>query len=328
MAIPFALVLLVVAIVVAYRRRDRASFMLDAVALVLIGATFVSTARVIDEPFDYLLRWTWSAGAVAWLGIGWTAIGVVRDVRAPLLRRGAIAVAIVAVVALTAASMVSAVEAEYPDPGLEQTMYALAGPTLAAARAAPGPIVIDSTSGIDAGALASGLLLELSRNHVAAGFPTDEAYIVGKHHVVDPTEARTRLTVAIDDQIAGLAGDPANKLIASHDRLAPDERAFFDRVNALLQPLDLPGRKAWLDAHPEITRRFRAVATARASRRGFRKHYIPIRRNRVIWSMCSARNASSVTPRSSSGARHNTPTLPSTRLWCTCSAASPVCSSG
>ena len=51
------------------------------------------------------------------------------------------------------------------------------------------------------------------------------------------------------------------------------------------------------------------------------------RRNSVIWSMCSARNASSVTPRPSSGARQSTPTLPSTRLWCTWYAASPAWSS-
>src|SRR5262249_25849156 len=52
------------------------------------------------------------------------------------------------------------------------------------------------------------------------------------------------------------------------------------------------------------------------------------RRNRVIWSRCCSRSSGSVTPRPSSGDRQRTPTFPSTRLWCTWAAASPVSSSG
>src|SRR5262245_42197172 len=52
------------------------------------------------------------------------------------------------------------------------------------------------------------------------------------------------------------------------------------------------------------------------------------RRNRVIWSRCFSRSSGFVTPRPSSGARQSTPTFPSTRLWWTCAAASPVSSSG
>ena len=50
-------------------------------------------------------------------------------------------------------------------------------------------------------------------------------------------------------------------------------------------------------------------------------------RNRLIASMCWARNSSSRTPRPSSGASASTPTLPWCLLWCTSSAAWPTSSS-
>src|SRR5262249_38226573 len=51
-------------------------------------------------------------------------------------------------------------------------------------------------------------------------------------------------------------------------------------------------------------------------------------RNRGIWSRWAARSSGSVTPRPSSGASTNTPSLPSCWLWCTCNTASATCSNG
>ncbi len=256
---PFALVLLLAATVIAWMRRDRTAFTLAVVALTFLGAALVSVAHIVDVPFPYIIRWTWCAGALAWLAVGWTTIALLRTVRAPTLRRVALTVAAVTVIALTTATTIDTVHSEYPDPGLDQAMHALYGPTLAAARAAPQPILIQSTPDLAAPSIASGLLVKFSEQGVDAGIAPSLANMVGKHHTVPSDRARSTLLVGGNNYIADLARDPQNKLIATFDRLSPSERAFYDPIDQLLSPMNTRDRAAWVDAHPAEARRYNAL---------------------------------------------------------------------
>src|SRR5262249_6130658 len=81
--VPFALLLLIGALVVAVRRRDTPSTRLCVLAFGLVGAAFVSAARIVDVPFYYVVQWIWIVGAVVWFAVIWTGV------RALSLRRGA-----------------------------------------------------------------------------------------------------------------------------------------------------------------------------------------------------------------------------------------------
>jgi hypothetical protein len=253
--VPFALLLLVAATVIAWRRRDRTAFALDVVALMLNTVAFVSIARVVDAPYDYILRWTWCAGALAWLGIGWTALGLVRGVT---VRRVAFAGTAVVVGGLVIATSAGAVHAGYVDPDLETAMHALSRPVLDAVRGNQ-PVVIEPTQDIDAGAISSALLLDLTKHGVDAGFVPRLDYVVGSDRIVDPADAHTRLLVAVDSHIKDFARDPSYRAIASYDRLAPDDRAFFDNIDGQLSPLTILERKQWADAHPAEYKRYQKL---------------------------------------------------------------------
>jgi hypothetical protein len=253
--VPFALLVLIAATVIAWRRRDRTAFALDVVALVLTTVAFISIARVVDAPYTYIVRWTWCAGAVTWLGIGWTAVSLLRDVTR---RRVAFAGAAVVVGALTIATSVSAVRAGYVDPDLEQAMHVLHTPVLDAVRGSQ-PVLIEPSQDIDAGAISSALLLDLTKHGVRAGFEPKLDYVAGSERTVDPATARARLLVAVDRHIMDFARDPSYRPIATYDRLAPADRAYFDNIDDLLAPLSLLQRKQWADAHPGEDARYRKL---------------------------------------------------------------------
>ena len=256
---PFALVLLLAATVVAWMRRDRTAFTLAVVAVTFIGAAFVSVAHVVDAPFPYIVRWTWCAGALAWLAVGWMTVALLQTVRAPTVRRVGLSVAAVTVIALTTVTTIDTVHSGYPYPGLDPVMHALYGPTLAAARAAPQPILLQSTPDIASASIVSGLLVKFSEQGIDAGVAPSLAYVVGNHHTVPADRARSTLLVGTNNRIADLARDPQNRLIATFDPLSPSERAFYDPIDKLLSPMSITDRTAWLDAHPTEARRYNAL---------------------------------------------------------------------
>jgi hypothetical protein len=247
--VPFVLLLLIGAIVVAYRRRDRESLMLDAIALVIIVVAWLATASVVDVPFSYILRWTWLAGALAWLAIGWTAL------RTITLPRAISVAAAVAIVALIVATSVSAAQAKYPDPRIERAAKRVMPAVLAEAKQSASPVLVRGAGGIGSGALADAVLLELQRAGVDAKFDTDLDYVVGDRHVVPVDRARTLIVAAADEFIDPVARDPRFRRIASYDSLSPADRAFVTNTLAEINALPPLERIGWPDRHPALWKR-------------------------------------------------------------------------
>lgn len=247
--VPFVLVLLVAAAAFAWRRSDRASFALDAVALILAITAWLAAANVVDTPFSYLLRWTWGVGAISWLALAWTAWRAIPPEKLRRVARPAAVVAIVVCAALLVATTVSAASAKHPDRAAEREFVTMDGAVTAAARRLPQPIVVRSAGGLAAGALAAAVLMRLVHLGIPAGYPLGSEYVTGGH-TYDLREAQSALIAATDDDLPGYMNDPRFHVVARYDSLSPADRAYVESFDAALNRLpDNVARLAYISAH-------------------------------------------------------------------------------
>jgi hypothetical protein len=252
-AVPFVLLLLVGAFVVAWRRRDREALTLDIIALTFVLVAWIASASVVDTPFSYILRWTWLVGALAWLAIGWTLLRAISWPRPVAVGAG------VVIVALVIGTCVSAVRAKTPEPQIEQAARAVMPAVRAVARQSPQPVIVRGAGGIGSGALADAVYIQLERDGLDPKFDKDLAYIVGDRHAIDDAQARTVIIAAADEFIDPIASDPRYKLIASHDSLSPDDRAYLTNTIAAINALPPLDRIGWPDKHPAEWARIKSI---------------------------------------------------------------------
>jgi hypothetical protein len=262
--VPIALVLLLGATAVAFARRDRPSFTLDVIALTLVAAAWLSAARIVGEPFFYIVRWTWIVGAIAWLAIGWTTVRAGRTqlspARLPSVATAGGAIAAALVVVLIAASTVAAVRSEPPDQPEANALRRLDGPTIAALTPHNGPVLVRPAGSTFLGAvLARGLLLRLARKGIDAGLDPADENVVGSAHVVAPRDATAEIVVASEpDEIDQYRADAHYREITSYDSLTRAARADYDALRGRVasDPTDLV---SWIHAHPDEWARYRAL---------------------------------------------------------------------
>jgi hypothetical protein len=255
--VPVALLLLLVAAVVAWRHRARDAVALTLIALAFVVASWVAAANVVDIPYSYILRWAWNVGAVSWLAIAWAFWRIYLH---KLRRRHvASALGIVVCIALLAMIGVGATHAKVPDPTMEHLMQGLSPRLRSAVRTLPSPIVVVSGPGIGTGALADGVLLQLVRSGVHAGFPTTQRFVAGPH-VVHPQNAKVELIVVTDSQIAVLAANPQYRLVTMFDRLSPSDRRFVENYDAKLRALSPSEALRYMLSRPADTKRLGALA--------------------------------------------------------------------
>ena len=165
---------------------------------------WVSVARIVDEPFDYLVRWTELTGALVWLTIGWTVLEEVRAVASVPTRRvvGCGRRARGGRDARRSAAL-TAVRAFDAPPALgEQRAYdrmAARLPTRGPATAGAGRPVADAADLSSAG-LGASVLNGLLGAGIDAGVPPEFGWQVAGAHVVARDRAGTRLLVAYGDE--------------------------------------------------------------------------------------------------------------------------------
>jgi hypothetical protein len=215
--VPFVLLLLIGALVIAIRRGDRDAVVLDALALGFAVVAWLSAARIIGQALPYLLQWTWIVGALAWLAIGFTALRAIR-LRTPVL------VAVTAVVLVAVTIGASGIAAHHD---LFYGRYARqAEPVLpvavAAAKHLPTPVLLTNGPGnvYLTVILRDALLLELAKANVRSGLARQNEWMVGPSHVVDARTARTTLMTVAAPYVEPTMRDPHYRLIASANGLA------------------------------------------------------------------------------------------------------------
>ncbi|MEP6625330.1 MAG: hypothetical protein ABJC79_12865 [Acidimicrobiia bacterium] len=255
--VPWTLLLLGVAVVVARRRRDQPAWSLGLVALGLAVVAWVATAQVVGEPYPYVVLWTWLVGAVAWLAIGWTCMGVLRSAgTAPAIRRiGFVVCALSAMVLATAATADTIGAPLVSDAG--QLVGGVQAATVAAARRLPSPILVESAPSFDSGSVTTGILLALDHAGLRAGRTRQYEWQVGAGHVVTRAQARSRVVVAVNKEIERYDHDAHYEVIAAYDQLSRRDRAFAERTRAAIPTTGgLAAVQRWTGRHPRLWKRF------------------------------------------------------------------------
>jgi hypothetical protein len=269
--VPWTLMLLIAAGVIAQRRRDWSSLSLVAIVILTTGAAWASASQVVDEPYGYLLRWTWTLGAIAWFAIGWTTLRVVTDRTVTGASRQVAAAAALAGIALAAATTIAGLHADLPDHKTERALRELDPALFATARRARTPILVTSAPDLASASLADGVLLQLNRRGVdARADDTNDRYRLDEHHTMPRGEARSTIVAAANAAIDQYDGKAAYRRIASYDTLTTGQRAFLASVaeevgNDLSPAKELRAFRSWAGQHPVTYRQF-AQLSARADR--------------------------------------------------------------
>jgi hypothetical protein len=263
--IPWTLILLVAAGIFALRRRDWPSLSLVAIVVLTAITAVASASQIVDEPYPYLLRWTWTLGALAWIAIGWTVLRALTDQRlAHVLRPAAFAAAGLGII-LVVATTVTGRHAQLPDPQGERAVRALYPALLAAARNRSGPFLIEYGADLPSISLADAVFLQLNKDGIDARLDKDTGTsAVGAHHTIAPHDARTTIVAAANEAVDVYDANPAFNEIARYDSLDPQDRAFVSEATdqMLREAADSRGRNptysdlaAWEIRHPKISQR-------------------------------------------------------------------------
>ena len=216
--------------------------------------------RIVDEPFEYLVRWTELVGVTAWLTIGWVALELVRATdqcpaggacsgrqqwRGDGGRgddRGA----------GRAASTPTRCASARPsstcrlDPQLAQLAPALRGPVVVRAAA-------------DLNSAGRGLGVRgLVAHGVDARFRARVAGGAGAHTLAGEP-ARTQLLVHVRGPERSAGDRRAQWGTASVDELSPSQRAELERLRSSFSGFEAQVR--WTERHPGLARRLEALTS-------------------------------------------------------------------
>ncbi len=254
---PVVGLLFVVALVIAARRRDRAALQLGALTVGVALVAWVSAARIVGEPFDYLLRWVRLVGVLAGLSIAWTVLGLVR--RLPARVAVVVGVAATAVVVAVAGTMAATSGSTRPAMPADARLMAGLAPALDRHLARlREPVLVGAVEDMGSVGLSDSVWAALRDRGLDARLPRSEAWKVGASRTVRPEHAGSQLVAVVGDRVAGLRADPRYRLLAIFDPLSPRRRAELDR----LQPAGRSdaARLRWALAHPAAARRIAALS--------------------------------------------------------------------
>ena len=223
-AIPLALLALVVAAVVAVRRRDRTGQALCVVALVATVIELAAMSRISGPLFPALVRTTWSVAAVVWMAVLGVAAGAVAARRGAQRRVGVALTSAVAVALVVL--LVRGIDTEPLGPPADWAAAdaAITPAVVAAITEAPAPVLVINGFWTD-GAVGTEVLAAARAAGYGVYRASADAFIVGPQRTIDPSRIATTVAVVADGAIDDYLADPAWRLIVRYDALSPAERA-------------------------------------------------------------------------------------------------------
>lgn len=249
---PLLGILFVVALIIAWRRRDRAALQLGGVTVGFAIVAFVSVARIVDQPISYLVRWVFLAGVLAGLTVAWTVLGLVRSL--PARAPAAVGIAAAVVVVSVAGALAVTSGSTRPTFATDTRIMAALAPQLDRHVAdLREPVLVASVADMGSGGLSDSTWAVLLDRGVDARLPRSEGWKIGPVHTVREADAGTRLVTAVGDQVAVLRDDPRYRVLASFDRLPARQRAELERLKPGIT--DQREYFRWAMEHPELTRR-------------------------------------------------------------------------
>ncbi len=232
---------------VAIRRRRHPLIALDVVIAVSLALGALSIGNIFGFVWYYLMLWAWAINGLMLVSIGWSAALLVGRGRAPVVRSktrtmypaaglvlGVIALAYLFGFALDSSTV------EPPTPRVSSSLGRLVGPTVRAIEsgAVPGGgpsgrYQITIVDPVTINAPGYGLLSELERAGLHAGFPTKYAAIVRDRRVVGPKAATGVVHLSVGPDIAVWRAKSDAVEVATADLRSPAERREFARLRAM-----------------------------------------------------------------------------------------------
>jgi hypothetical protein len=239
---------------VALRHRVRRLIALDAVLAIALGLGLLSVASIFGFVWYYLMLWAWIINALMIVATAWAVLVLVdQQRRAP--RGGArfdpvpVVCGVVAFAYLVGFA-VDASTAEPPTPRVSTAVGELTRPTIRAIDAGRVPgggragryqVTIVDTMSINAPGY--GLVSELERAGIRAGFPPIFSAIVRPKRIVTKPEATAVIHYASGEDIAVWRAKPGAVEVARVDPRTPAERRESRRLLAQArQELQAAGR--------------------------------------------------------------------------------------
>src|SRR5262249_2196303 len=136
--VPFALILLLGATWLAWRRAKDA-FRLDCIVLVAIASGVFAVTRIVGGLFPYLIRWTWPLGMMVVLAALWSWMATWRRVPSALF-----VVALIGIAALAGVNAVNAAKAGNPNRPVSEVIGPLTERVRGALPSGNGVVVLRS----------------------------------------------------------------------------------------------------------------------------------------------------------------------------------------
>ena len=228
-------------------RRRHPLIALDTVIAVALALGALSIGNIFGFVWYYLMLWAWAINGLMLVSIGWSATLLVGRGLAPVVRSktgskyqatglvlGAISLAYLFGFALDGSTVGP------PTPRVSSALGRLVGPTVRAIEsgAVPGGgpsgrYQITIVDPVTINAPGYGLLSELERAGLHAGFPTKYAAIVRDRRVVGPKTATGVVHLSVGPDIAVWRAKADAVEVATADLRSPAERREFDRLRAM-----------------------------------------------------------------------------------------------
>jgi hypothetical protein len=225
--LPLLLVPFLVAVVVAWRRRDRSQRALALTLTVALVSGVIAVMRTIGLIEAYRLRWTWLVAMLAMVfsaWIGWTAVAARRP---ELQRRVLMPVAIGIIAVATAFSLVDAARAGQPQPVWSTPTDAVVPPLLRALPDRPGVVLVRRPDA--AQFWWPGVVLALARRGIPVRVDRDPQNLLGKHFIGHGEPVRAVVTITMDDK--AFVDQPGARRVALWTQ-CPDARVQSDLARA------------------------------------------------------------------------------------------------
>jgi hypothetical protein len=210
--VPLLLIPVVLAGLVAFRRRDRVARSLLVMLAVTVLAAIVSVARTSGQMYEYRLLWTWTLGALVTAAAAFALWRGLRPRVPASVRPVIIGVLVVTLLGLAVAQTADALDTDRP--------YTWDSPEVAQAvdRAAThlhrdgGQIVFSSESFVG-NWYQQGVVLAFEHAGFDVRVPSDIAEVYGAHRVQRPGRVQARLLVLANTEIVDDTGRPGYHVI-------------------------------------------------------------------------------------------------------------------
>ena len=228
--VPWMAIVLLIATILAGKKRWFDRLLLTGLSWAAIGVTGLSIAGIRGIPFPYVLRWSWAMVLLVWIACLWVGVSLLLEL-APV-RRWFTSGASLVLAGLMGALLVFGVSFTNVQ-GWEAELHLyepMIDPTLAVLRDAPKPVMVVTHLNMADGTVANELLARGDALGLDLRRPSDLRFIFGDGRSVDPADARSELVLVTRGEYEQYRNDPRFRLIAHLDPLTAEERVEFESL--------------------------------------------------------------------------------------------------